>query len=329
MIARAGAAGKVVALCGGIGGAKLALGLARVLPPAALTVIVNTGDDFEHLGLHVSPDIDTVVYTLAGVNDPVRGWGRADETWNFMHALSAIGGEDWFQLGDRDLATHIERTRRLREGQSLSQVTAALASAFGIEANIVPMSDAPVRTVLETEDGALPFQRYFVQRRCEPKVKAIRFEGANHALPAPGVADALRDPNLRCIVVCPSNPYLSVDPILAVAGISKGLRDRNAPTVAVSPIIGGRAVKGPTAKIMAELGLAPDNKAIAAHYEDLIDGLVVEASDSDTQGVACETFATSTLMQTLDDRMRLASETLAFADRLRTHAPRQHEVALQ
>ena len=244
----------VVALCGGVGGAKLALGLERLIG-ADLTVVVNTGDDFEHLGLHVSPDIDTVLYTLSGLSDFERGWGRADESWNFMEALGGLGGETWFRLGDRDLAMHVERTRALRGGISLTDFTAATARRLGIAAKILPMSDDSVETVVITADGALPFQRYFVGLQCAPVVKRLEFKNAERAAATSQVLAALRNPDLAAIIVCPSNPYLSVDPILAVSGIRRALDEVTAPIIAVSPLIGGQAVKGPTAKIMAELGV--------------------------------------------------------------------------
>lgn len=305
--------GPVVAICGGVGGAKLALGLQRVLG-ADLTVIVNTGDDFEHLGLAISPDVDTVLYTLGGRSDEARGWGRADESWAFMAALKELGGETWFQLGDRDLALHVERTRRLRAGHSLTEVTRDVAARFGIAAEVLPMSDDPVRTVVETPDGSLPFQRYFVERRCEPVVKALRFEGAGSARGSARALDALRARDLRAVVLCPSNPYLSVDPILAVADLRAAIAGAGAPVVAVSPIVGGRAVKGPTAKIMEELGLPVSNAVIARHYDGLIDGLVTDASEGD---LGVPVLATRTMMADLSDREALARATLAFADRLR------------
>ncbi len=268
--------GRVVALCGGIGGAKLALGLNRVLPPGRLSVIVNSGDDFEHLGLKVCPDLDTVLYTLADIADPERGWGRAHETWQFMASVAQFGGETWFQLGDRDLAMHVVRTDWLRAGKSLSAFAAHAARQLGISAQILPMTDASVQTVVETDEGELPFQHYFVRRRCEPVVRGIRFSGAHEAKPAAGVADLLADPNLRCIVICPSNPYLSIDPILAVPGIVSALALSQVPVIAVSPIIGGKAVKGPTAKIMSELGVAVTTQSIAGHYHGLIDVLVID-----------------------------------------------------
>ncbi len=312
------AGAKVLALCGGIGGAKLALGLYRVLDAGQLTVVVNTGDDFEHLGLNISPDLDTVLYTLGGVADPERGWGRAQETWQFMESLRRMGGETWFQLGDRDLAMHVLRTQWLKTGKSLSAFAAYLARQFEISARILPMSDAPVSTIVETAEGDLPFQHYFVKRRCEPVVKAIRFAGANVAAPAAGVLDAITDPALRAIVICPSNPYLSVDPILAVPGIAPALSTGSAPVIAVSPIIGGQAVKGPTAKIMAELGVAVSTQAIVAHYRDVIDGLVIDEADGpDRKSVDLPVLATRTLMRDIADREQLARDVVAFADSLR------------
>ncbi|HYE00920.1 MAG TPA: 2-phospho-L-lactate transferase CofD family protein, partial [Alphaproteobacteria bacterium] len=234
----------VLALCGGVGGAKLAFGLAAELSAEDLTVAVNTGDDFEHLGLTVCPDIDTVLYTLSGLSDRERGWGLAGETWNFMAATRRLGGEDWFQLGDQDLATHVERSHRLAAGESLSAVTARLARALGLTAAIAPMSDQPVRTVVETDQGELAFQHYFVRERCAPAARGVRFEGADRARPSPALEAALARPDLAAMVVCPSNPYLSVDPILAVPGVREALKRRSAPVVAVSPIIAGQALKG-------------------------------------------------------------------------------------
>jgi LPPG:FO 2-phospho-L-lactate transferase len=307
---------RVIALCGGIGGAKLARGLYELLGPE-LTVIVNTGDDFEHLGLTISPDVDTVLYTLADLNDQERGWGRADETWNFMAGLAEIGGETWFQLGDRDLALHIERTRRLREGQSLTRVVTDVARRFGISANILPMSDDPVRTIVDTDEGALPFQNYFVELRCAPAVRAIRFDGADSANVSPDVAAAFRQPHVAAIVICPSNPYLSVDPLLAVPGMREQLRRAEAPIVAVSPIIGGTAIKGPTTKIMAELSIAATNASIARHYEGIIDGLIVDRIDAaDAASLPVAALATATLMNRLQDRVGLARDVLDFAQRL-------------
>ena len=308
---------QILALCGGIGGAKLALGLYRVLEPGQLAVAVNTGDDFEHLGLTISPDLDTVLYTLAGLADPQRGWGRADETWQFMDSLKQFGGEDWFQLGDRDLAMHVERTRWLRAGRCPSSFAAHVARQFSIRAQVLPMSDAPVRTIIETAEGNLPFQRYFVQRRCEPAVRAIRFAGAVEAKPAPGLLDLIASPSLRAIVICPSNPYLSIDPILAVSGIAAALGTARAPVVAVSPLIGGQAVKGPTAKIMNELGLTVTNQSIATHYRGLIDALIIDEADAaDRERIDVPVLVKRTMMRDLADRERLAGDVIAFAESL-------------
>ncbi len=306
--------GPVLALCGGIGGAKLALGLYRHLGPGALTVAVNTGDDFEHLGLHISPDVDTLLYTLSGRNNPETGWGRAGETWSFMAALAELGGETWFQLGDRDLALHLERTRRLRAGESLTAICAVVARRFEIDARILPMSDDPLRTVIETAAGPLPFQHYFVRDRCEPVVTGISFAGAARARPNPGILCALADPALAAVVICPSNPYLSIDPMLAVPGLRIALGACPAPVVAVAPVVGGRAVKGPIVKIMKELGVPATNAAIAAHYEGLIDGLVVDAADAaEADGLALPALVTGTVMTDLEGRMALAAATLDFA----------------
>lgn len=308
--------GKVVALSGGIGGAKLALGLDRVLAPGQLTIIANTGDDFRHLGLAISPDIDTLLYTLAGLDDPVRGWGRRDETWTFMQALAQIGGGNWFLLGDGDLALHVERTRRLAAGETLSEVTDALRRQLAISSAIVPMSDDPVATRVETDEGWLDFQHYFVRRRCEPRVRTLEFAGAEAARLAPDAAAALADPALAAIIICPSNPYLSVDPILAVPGVREALRAASAPVIAVSPIIAGQAVKGPTAKMMAELGLVPSAATVARHYAGLIDAFVVDAADA-VAGVEGEIEITAApiLMRSLEDKTRLARLVLDIAER--------------
>jgi len=315
------ASGKhVLALCGGVGGAKLALGLYRLLGES-LTIVVNTGDDFEHLGLKISPDLDTVLYTLAGLADPQRGWGRAEETWRFMDALRALGGETWFALGDRDLAMHVQRTEWLKAGKHLSEFAAHAARQFDIAARIVTMSDNPVRTLVETDEGTLPFQHYFVRRRCEPVVRAIRFAGAPDATPIPGLVDRIASGAFAAAVICPSNPYLSVDPILAVPGIAAALARARTPIIAVSPIVGGQAVKGPTAKIMTELGIAITNQSIASHYRGLIDGLVIDEADlADRERIDVPVLVTRTMMRDLADRERLAGEVVAFAETI-VHRP--------
>ncbi|MCC6206173.1 MAG: 2-phospho-L-lactate transferase [Hyphomicrobiales bacterium] len=309
---------KVLALCGGVGGAKLALGLYRVLAPGRLTVAINTGDDFEHLGLHVSPDIDTVTYTLAGLNDTERGWGLADESWNFMAALGRLGGEKWFNLGDRDLATHVLRTIQLKEGRSLSEITAGFAARLGIDAHLLPMSDDPVRTKVSTPEGELDFQRYFVERQCAPEVRAITFEGVADARPHPALMQALADSSLAAIVICPSNPYLSVDPLLALPGLREALASAPPPVIAVSPIVGGAAVKGPTAKIMCELNLPVTTASVAEHYRGLVDGLVIDESDAaEAATLDLPVLATGTVMHTVEDKERLARAVLDFAHSLK------------
>lgn len=307
--------GSVVVLTGGVGGAKLVLGLTQIVAPADITAIVNTGDDFQHLGLSISPDIDTLLYTLSGKSSIAKGWGREDESWNFMAALQSLGGEDWFQLGDGDLALHILRTARLTAGANLSQVTAAFAQAWGLGIRMLPMSDDPVSTQVFTDEGELPFQRYFVERRCEPRVQRIEFRGVATARPAPGVCEAIVSDNTRAIVIAPSNPYLSIDPILAIPGIAEALRNARAPVIAVSPIVGGQAVKGPTAKLMQELGAPVSPAAVAAHYGALLDGMVVDQRDG-PQNLAIAQSSTDTLMLSLEDRVRVAREALTLADRL-------------
>ena len=249
--------GKFLALSGGVGGAKLALGLHRLLAPPQLTVVVNTGDDFEHLGLHIAPDLDTVMYVLAGVCSGERGWGRSGDSWTFMEAISELGEEDWFRLGDKDLATHVLRTFRLARGDSLSSVTADLCRRFGLNGPIIPMSDEAVRTMVQTDLGELPFQEYFVKQKCRPQVRGFRFDGADRAQPNPTLLECCRDPELAAVIICPSNPFVSVDPLLSIPGAREAIAGAAAPKIAVSPIVAGQAVKGPLAKMMSELGLAP------------------------------------------------------------------------
>jgi LPPG:FO 2-phospho-L-lactate transferase len=304
----------VVALSGGVGGAKLALGLSRVLPADDLLVVANTGDDFEHLGLAISPDIDTVMYTLAGLANQEFGWGRHDETWSFMETLAAIGGDTWFRLGDRDLAVHVERTRRLRAGETLSAITADLCHRLGVAPRVLPMSDDPVRTRVRTDDGWIDFQDYFVHRRCEPVVHELAFHGATTARAHPDFLTALADPRLKAVVICPSNPFISIEPILALPGVRAALADCAAPVVAVSPIIGGRAVKGPTAKMMAELGTTPSASAVAHRYGTLIDGYIVDYADMDqVSAIRARVTLGQTLMTTLADREALARTVLQAA----------------
>jgi len=319
--------GHVIALCGGVGGAKLAFGLSRVLRKADLTIVVNTGDDFEHLGLAIAPDLDTVTYTLAGLADRERGWGLADETWSFMAALTRLGLEDWYLLGDHDLATHVERTRRLASGETLSAVATDLAARLGVTQTLTPMSDQPVRTWVDTDAGPLAFQPYFVRERCAPVARGVRFEGAAGARPSPAFAAALARPDLDAIVICPSNPYLSIDPILAIPKVRAAIEAAPAPVVAVSPIVGGLAIKGPAAKLMRELGHTPSVGAVADHYRGLIDGLVIDTADATDASALRQTglaaHVTGTVMRGDDDRIALAVETLAFAATLRAGQTRR------
>lgn len=310
--------GFVLALSGGIGGAKLALGLYRILPPEALVVVANTGDDFTHLGLAVSPDLDTLLYTLAGLDNPETGWGRRRETWTFMRALEALGGESWFKLGDGDLATHVERTRRLAAGEPLSAIMEDFRRRLGVAARLLPMSDDPVRTRLLTAEGWLDFQDYFVRRRCAPEIGEIAFAGAETARPSAEFLRLLADPRLAAVVICPSNPFISIDPILALPGVREALRAARAPVVAVSPVIGGKAVKGPTAKMMRELGLAVDAASVARHYGDILDLYVADEEDAGSlQCLAVPVSFTRTLMLSLEDRESLARHVLRAAERAR------------
>ena len=304
---------KIVALAGGVGGAKLAHGLAQSLPPEDLTVIVNTGDDFEHYGLYVSPDLDTVCYTLAGLANPETGWGRVGETWQAIENAKRLGGPGWFNLGDQDLGTHLERTRRLNEGQALSQITRDFCKAWGVKSTVLPMSDQPVRTIVETDEGQLAFQEYFVHRRCEPHVKGFRFEGVEIAEAAPGALKALEAAEV--VVICPSNPWVSIDPILAVAGIRPAAESKT--VVAVSPIIGGETVKGPAAKMYRELGIQPSALAVAKHYRGLLNGFVLDKVDEKLANqTGIPTLTTDTLMNLLTKRAQLAGDVLNFIRRI-------------
>ena len=333
---------KILALAGGVGGAKLADGLAQLLPPEDLTIVVNTGDDFEHFGLYICPDLDTVCYTLAGLANPLTGWGRADETWQAMDNLRRLGAPDWFNLGDRDLATHLERTRRLKQGQPLSQITRDFCAAWGVRHTVLPMSDQPVRTMVDTvEYGELPFQEYFVKYRCEPRVKGFRFEGIESARPAPGVEEALR--RADAIILCPSNPWVSIDPILAILHLrpstidpqssipnpqspilnpQSSILNPQSSILSVSPILGGKTVKGPAAKMFRELGIEPSAVAVAEHYRGLLTAFVLDNVDADSAPLLQESglsvLVTDSLMNTPADRRRLAQDVLNF---LKTSVP--------
>jgi LPPG:FO 2-phospho-L-lactate transferase len=308
---------KIVALAGGVGGAKLAHGLAQILKPEDLTIIVNTGDDFEHYGLYICPDLDTVCYTLAGLANPETGWGRINETWNVFQNASKLGGPNWFRLGDQDLGTHLERTRRLKGGDLLSQVTRDFCQAWGIEHTVLPMSDQPVRTIVETEEGDLAFQEYFVHRRCEPRVKGFRFEGADRAEAVSGAREAIESADV--IVICPSNPWVSIDPILKVISLTPAplRKGEGKKVVAVSPIIGGETVKGPAAKMYRELGIEPSAFAVANHYRGLATSFVLDTIDAQlnesVRGLNMQTLVTNTLMKGHEYRRQLASDVLRFS----------------
>jgi LPPG:FO 2-phospho-L-lactate transferase len=306
----------IVALAGGVGGAKLADGLSCLLG-RDLSIIVNTGDDFEHLGLHISPDLDTVMYTLAGIANAATGWGVADESWSFLQQISRLGGPDWFRLGDRDLATHVLRTERLRRGEPLTSITQDFCRELSIAARILPMSDQPIRTIVETTEGPLPFQEYFVARRCAVPVRGFRFAGSAQAQMTAEIRERLSDRDLEAIIICPSNPYISVDPILSVPGLRQLIEARPVPVVAVSPIIGDAAVKGPAAKMMRELGFDVSSKSIAAHYRGLVDGLVIDVTDAALkpaiEAMGMKVRVVPTLMRSADDRQALGKVCVEFA----------------
>lgn len=305
--------GPVVVLTGGVGGAKLVEGLHAAADPSSVIAIVNTGDDFVHLGLSISPDIDTLLYTLSGQSNPELGWGRAEETWNFMAALRSLGGETWFQLGDGDLALHVLRTYRLRQGQPLSRITADFAAAWGIRCEVLPMTDDKVSTEIETqEEGTLTFQQYFVAKACRPAARSIRFSGCDKAVPAPGVLKALLNPQNRAIVIAPSNPFLSIDPILSVPEIRHALEHSPAPVIAVSPLVGGTAVKGPTAKLMMELDLPVSASTVAKHYASFLNGIIIDARDP-PQALSVPSVRTDILMNSVNDKKRVATVALELA----------------
>lgn len=303
----------VLALTGGVGGAKLALGLAKLLAPEEVAFVVNTGDDFEHLGLYISPDVDTLTYTLAEVANTSAGWGRDDESWNFIETLAHFGGETWFRLGDRDLALHMHRRSLLDAGAGLSAATASIATALGVRHAILPMSDDPVRTQVLTPQGKLAFQHYFVRDRCQPTATGFEFAGVAQAALNPDIPfDAT-----TAVVICPSNPFVSVDPILAVPGMRQALKERAVPVVAVSPIVGGKAIKGPTAKMMRELGVPATTVAVAEHYAGLATHFVIDQVDAESQSsveaLGMATTVAQTVMASLEDRVQLARTVLEFA----------------
>ena len=310
----------IIALSGGVGGAKLALGLSRLGLGDDLLIVTNVGDDFEHLGLNICPDIDSVVYALSGLNDQEKGWGRADEGWRFMQALAELGGEDWFNLGDRDLAMHVLRTQALARGESLTQVTRTITRQLGITARVLPMTDDPVRTMVQTADGPLAFQHYFVRDQCAPVVTGFEFEGMAQAKPQADFMAALKNPDLRAVIITPSNPFVSIDPILRLPCVRDALDATAAPIIAVSPIVAGLAIKGPAAKMMTELGMPSTALAVARHYEDLIDGFVLDGTDADLfdeiNALNMRALMAQTVMASLEDRDSLADYVIAAVDEL-------------
>ncbi|MFC2025702.1 2-phospho-L-lactate transferase [Chloroflexota bacterium] len=306
----------VVALAGGVGGAKLADGLAQVLSPADLTIIVNTGDDFDHFGLRICPDLDTVCYTLAGMANPETGWGRISETMKAMDVIEELGGPTWFKLGDHDLGLHLERTRRLQSGNTLSEITAHVCQAFNIDTSVLPMSDQFVPTWVHTHDNILPFQEYFVHRSCEPEITGFHFEGVENANPAPGVLESLRRSDF--VVFCPSNPWVSINPILAIPGIKSAISSKA--VIAISPIIGGRTLKGPAAKMYLELGIEPSAVSVARHYGDLLKGFIFDETDKSQNEIIGKmglySLVTDTIMRSEEDRVRLAEQTISFGNQI-------------
>jgi LPPG:FO 2-phospho-L-lactate transferase len=306
---------KICALAGGVGGAKLASGLQDVLPPGDLSTVVNTADDFDLWGLHICPDLDTVMYTLAGISNPETGWGIAGESFETLNMVQRYGEETWFKLGDRDLATHVLRTSRMRSGETLTEVTAGLSVALGVESVVLPMSDDPVSTILETPEGRLEFQEYFVRRGQRDEVLGIELRGIEDAGPTERVLTAISGAD--AIVLCPSNPVVSVRPILALPGMEEALASSDAPKVAVSPIVGGRALKGPADRMLSSLGHEVSATGVARMYAGLVDGMVVDRTDdgerAGIEALGMRVLVTESVMRDAEDRARLASETLEFA----------------
>ena len=307
----------VLAISGGVGGAKLALGLSHILAPEQLTIVANTGDDFDYLGLSISPDLDTVMYTLANLSNKQQGWGLADETWSCMEALTKLNAESWFQLGDKDMATHIYRTSRLKEGATLTQVTEELCTSMGIEHRIIPMTDDKVSTIVQTRDGELAFQNYFVKEQCKPSVTGFYFQGIEQAKPQKKLLELIQSDQLSSIIICPSNPFVSVDPLLQLKDIKQLIKQQSAPMVAISPIVGGSAIKGPAAKMFTELGLDCNCVGVAKFYGSLLDGFIIDTIDAkyktaiEEMGIPC--LVTQTVMQSLEDRIQLGKDALNFA----------------
>ena len=313
---------KILALSGGVGGAKLSWGLDQIAAKDTLTIIANTGDDFIHLGLYISPDSDTLIYTLAGVNDPKKGWGRAYETWKTHSALGVLGIENWFQIGDKDLALHFLRNELREKGLRLTEITQSIAQQFGLKSRILPMSDDPVLTIIESDIGCLPFQEYFVKHQSKPSIRKISFEGSAKATISPELKSTIENNEFAAIIFCPSNPYLSIDPILSIKEIKSYIQSSAAPVIAVSPIVAGKALRGPAAKIMNEMGIPVSVTSVAQHYQPLIDGLIIDERDktmaSEIQSMGIEVEVTNTIMKTDADKVQLAQDLIAFSQKFNT-----------
>lgn len=309
-----------IVLSGGVGGAKLVIGLTKIIDANGMTVIANTGDDFNHLGLRVCPDIDTLVYTLAGLNNPETGWGRTEETASFMKTLDELGEETWFFLGDKDVAMHVMRTRRLVNGETLTAITGDICQRLGLKSRILPMTDNFVPTVVDTNNGFLGFQDYFVRQRCVPRVRGFSFDEAKQAKLSPQLCEAINDNHLSAIIIAPSNPFISIDPILSTADIRDRLTANSAPVVAVSPIVNGQSIKGPTAKIMQELNIEVSAVSIGMRYADLLDGIVIDSKDfallPKLEALGLSVLVTNTIMDSFDDKVMLANQVMKFCNDL-------------
>ena len=304
---------KILAITGGVGGAKLALGLSKILTPDELLFLVNTGDDFQHLGLEISPDLDSLLYALSGKNNPELGWGRANETWACISELEELGADSWFRLGDRDLALHLVRTQMLNQGATLQKVADRLSESLGIDHRIAPMSNDKISTTVNTPNGKLAFQEYFVREQCEPAVIDFDFEGIEKSTPNPVVMSWLDE--CDGIIICPSNPYVSVDTILSVPKYRDAFQSK--PVIAVSPIVGGLAIKGPAAKMMTELGVPPTPIAVAKHYGSLLSGFVLDQTDHEqAKDIPIPSIVTQTIMLTLQDRIALAEQCVRFLEEM-------------
>ena len=306
---------KILALTGGVGGAKLALGLSKILCPKEVMFAVNVGDDFEHLGLHISPDLDSLTYALSGENNQELGWGRSGETWQFIETLGGLGGEAWFRLGDKDLALHVRRAQLLKDNKTLTQATAEIAACMGIQHTMAPISDDPIRTMVNTAGDELAFQHYFVREQCKPAVIGFRFAGIEQAKINPVIEAWLQD--CDGVIICPSNPFVSVAPILQVPGMTEAIS--HLPIIAVSPIVAGMALKGPAAKMMQELQIPTTAKAIADQYKGLINGFVLDKTDAQSiRDLTIPAIATQSVMVTLEDRVALARECIRFLGTLQS-----------